>query len=29
MGNQTGRQLGYLTPEDSEIARQEILGKEI
>jgi transketolase len=29
MENQIGWHLGYLTPEDSEIARQEILGKEI
>ena len=29
MENATGWHLGYLTPEDSEIARQEILGKEI
>ena len=29
MENQTGWHLGYLTPEDSEIAAQEILSKEI
>lgn len=29
MENQTGWHLGYLTPEDSEIARQEILSKVI